>query len=794
MARAPFRMRPAALLLGIGLVAAGCGPSLEKRLAEARELQDRQQFEASLAPLRSVLADEPGQPEASFRLGLGLAKTGQLSGAVFPLREAAGTEAFAVDAGLLLAQILVATDNTDQAHAAATRVLEHDPDQIEALAIRVRTHHRRGDYDAMLADAEHLSRLEPGARGLGLRVAALEALGRFDAEREVLVALEALQREEGNLPEAARACGVRAASFEKSDGNLGRGVPAIEACLAGYPTQPVVLETASQVLPQERVLALWREASGAAPEAIDLRLGYARQLGLAGRMDEARAVTRAAAEDFRTAQAWLALADLETLLGHPDEADAAFQSAAAAAPQQAGAILLSRADLRIASGDLGGAEQLAKEIRDPALADIVRGHILLEKGELERALERLEKALETYPSHAGARTLAGRAAERLGQNDRALAHYREAVRTDPGATPAGLWAGLLARSLGRDAEAAEYLVRHLASAKAPPDARTYAAAIRASHAAGMGLVADGLLEQMGRRPDLAAAFAVEKAWVAEQAGGAEAAARSIAASGIAFDDPANEAALRALVDAELASGHGAQALERIDAALRRAPERASLRDARGRVLLQLGRIAEAKAAFERAAASDPGHGPARAGLGAVAAREGDLEGALRLFDEAASAPTPDPEASFRAAQAAEALGRHEEAVRRYRLVLVDQPEHVGANNDLAWILAESREDLDGALALAERAARLAPSARTFDTLAFVQMQRGEGDAARGTLEGALEKEAGQPTLLYRLGLVRKAGGDREGAVNALRQALEAGAFPEADAARAELASLEQGQP
>lgn len=310
----------------------------------------------------------------------------------------------------------------------------------------------------------------------------------------------------------------------------------------------------------------------------------------------------------------------------------------------------------------------------------------------------------------------------------------------------------------------------------------------------MGPVTAELLEKMGQRPDLAAAFAVEKAWVAEQAGGAEAAARSITASGIDLEEPANEAALRALVDAELASGQGEQALERIDAALRQAPERASLRDARGRVLLRLGRAAEAKAAFERAAASDPDYGPARSGLGAIAAREGDLEAALRHFDEAARAPLPDPEADFKAAQAAGALGRHDEAVRRYRLVLVDQPDHAGANNDLAWILAERKEDLDGALALAERAARLAPSARTFDTLAFVQMQRGEGDAARGTLEGALEKEAGQPTLLYRLGLVRKAGGDREGAANALRQALEAGAFPEADAARAELASLEQGQP
>ena len=49
-------------------------------------------------------------------------------------------------------------------------------------------------------------------------------------------------------------------------------------------------------------------------------------------------------------------------------------------------------------------------------------------------------------------------------------------------------------------------------------------------------------------------------------------------------------------------------------------------------------------------------------------------------------------------------------------------------------------------------------------------------------------------MLYRLGLVRKAGGDSEGAANAFRQALAAGDFPEAEATRAELASLERSNP
>jgi predicted Zn-dependent protease len=123
MARAPSPPRLiAALLLGTALaLVTGCGKSVEERLAAAREFQDAQQFEQSLEPLRSVLEEEPGQPEASFRLGLALAKTGQVSGAIFPLRQAAESDAHAVAAGLMLAQVYLATGNQDQAHDAATR-------------------------------------------------------------------------------------------------------------------------------------------------------------------------------------------------------------------------------------------------------------------------------------------------------------------------------------------------------------------------------------------------------------------------------------------------------------------------------------------------------------------------------------------------------------------------------------------------------------------------------------------------------------------------------------------------
>ena len=62
-----------------------------------------------------------------------------------------------------------------------------------------------------------------------------------------------------------------------------------------------------------------------------------------------------------------------------------------------------------------------------------------------------------------------------------------------------------------------------------------------------------------------------------------------------------------------------------------------------------------------------------------------------------------------------------------------------------------------------------------------------------TLERGLAATPHQPTLLYRLGLAKSAGGDRAGALTAFREALEAGAFPQAQATQAEIARLESQQ-
>jgi Flp pilus assembly protein TadD len=73
------------------------------------------------------------------------------------------------------------------------------------------------------------------------------------------------------------------------------------------------------------------------------------------------------------------------------------------------------------------------------------------------------------------------------------------------------------------------------------------------------------------------------------------------------------------------------------------------------------------------------------------------------------------------------------------------------------------------------------------------MKRGEAATAVALFEEALALRPKDPTIRYHLGLALAQAGDRERALATLREALDAGPFAEAEAARQELARLQQPQ-
>ncbi len=139
----------------------------------------------------------------------------------------------------------------------------------------------------------------------------------------------------------------------------------------------------------------------------------------------------------------------------------------------------------------------------------------------------------------------------------------------------------------------------------------------------------------------------------------------------------------------------------------------------------------------------------------------------------------------------QAQGKEDEARKRYERIVEKDPHAAVASNNLAWMYASRGEQLDRALQLAQAAVAQVPDHPEFnDTLAFVYLKKQLPSLAIPPLRRAIEKDPGNPSFHYHLGLAYSQTGDKAAARQALERALKLKAdFDGADDARKVLKTL-----
>lgn len=797
--RRPGRRLAALLPILLAVLSLACEASLDDRLTEIRALQDAGQFRESIEPLRAILQESPDNAQANHLLGLALFQTGEPSVAVYPLEKAAKAPETAVPAGLLLASAYLSTESFENAVRAADGVLAIDPSRPQAVYARGHANLGAGKRQEALADADRLIELTPDDyQALLLRAAVLWDMKRFDEAEKAYVALK--ESAATKDPTTAAKGWLALATFYRNREQTERASQEFAAILERYPTNGTALSYATQFYDEtkrpELGTAVWRNAVKEAPENAAFRFALAQRLAEQGQTDEAEKVLLETTELFGTPEAWLRLAEFRAEQGRHAEAVELMEKAVALAGDAAEneGVYVKYAQMLADAGDLARAKEIVAKIQEPSYRDLLEGRILLAEGNPKEALARLDAGVRRWPNNAGARYLAGRAAMELGDFERAASEFREAYRSGPEETEASLALASLELSRGDYQEAAEFASKFLSTkgfTERPSAAEAYAVIARAATALDEFAIARDAAKKLGQMPGQKARATVELAAVERKAGGPKAAAAAIEKSGVDLSDPANEAALRALVDDLVATSRSDDALRLVDAGIASHPEAAAFHDLRGRVLSNRGASDDAKQSFERALAIDPEFAPALSALATLAFQGKDAAKAIELADRAAKARPNDSSFAYQAAQFLLATGRSDEAAERLRAIVRLDPGNAAARNDLAWILADRGQELDLALSLAQQASALAPSADVLDTLGWVQLQRKDAAAAAESFRRALELRPDAPSIRYRLGLALAAGGDNPGALRELQASLGQGAFPEADAARAQIARLEQ---
>lgn len=120
----------------------------------------------------------------------------------------------------------------------------------------------------------------------------------------------------------------------------------------------------------------------------------------------------------------------------------------------------------------------------------------------------------------------------------------------------------------------------------------------------------------------------------------------------------------------------------------------------------------------------------------------------------------------------EQAGRIPAALARYRQILAVQPNNVVVLNNLAYGMAVTEKDLEGALPLAKKAVAGAPNDPTvIDTLAWIEHLRGNDPAAARIMTAALRQGAPGPEIRLHAAIIYAATGAVAAADVQLEEAL-----------------------
>jgi tetratricopeptide (TPR) repeat protein len=771
-----------------GLFALGCG-GVESQLGAIRELQEQGQFEASIGALDQVLARDPGNAEANYRLGLALVQTGEPSRAVWPLQKAAEASGYEISAGVLLASTYFQTQNYDEAIRAADRVLGAEPERQAALRIRANANVAARRLEAAYADTSRLVALYPDDYGVrALHATVLGDLGRLDEAEQAHALLKQMGEQSDDPDFRDRSCLAPAIFANEKLEKRDQAKALYDECAKRKPTDPVVINHLTgffdSVGDRDRGTGLWRDAVAAAPERLDLRQGLAARLQAVDQPDEAEKVLLDTVNRFESAGAWNLLASFYRSRREPHRALAAIEEVVKLTGGGDERVRFMLADALIDIGEFNRAKVVADGLTRTDYAQLLRGRILLTQGKPAGALVEFEKGLRAWPNNASARFLAGLAARDLGDWDRAISELRESVR----ANNAALELARIYFERAQYQEAVAFAQQALSARGGVQQPEPYAIAARAWTELGQLERARKSIETLEQRGFANAALR-ERIDLEARVSGPASALAIAEKSRNDLADPHSIELLQHVVDVSIRAKRADAALAHVDRAIERAPKSSRLFELRGHVLAALARDGDSRKAFERALELDATSARAIAGIATLRAKAGDSKGSIEQFDRAYQLDPSQGDYAYAAAQLVLESGDADAAAVRLREIVRRHPGAAGARNDLAWLLASRGEELDLALRLAVDAQRRESSPSVLDTLGWVHYQRGEYADAVTALEAAVARAPDSPSIRYRLARALQQAGNPARAREMLQSAIAAGSFPEAEDARRQLAQL-----
>jgi tetratricopeptide (TPR) repeat protein len=191
---------------------------------------------------------------------------------------------------------------------------------------------------------------------------------------------------------------------------------------------------------------------------------------------------------------------------------------------------------------------------------------------------------------------------------------------------------------------------------------------------------------------------------------------------------------------------------------------------------------KAEAQLRKLLTADPADLDVRADLGDLMLLAGDARRAEGEYLEIKRRAPDNPMSHVKLSAFYGGRKKWDKAIDELEQAVRIRPDLWATTNDLAYMLTEygnGRQDLDRALALAQKALTLNPdNPSVFDTLGWAHYRKGDAQQAVEWLTKAQAKGAGNPAVNYHLGMAYSKLGDQAKAKQYLQTALASkAAFP-----------------
>lgn len=399
--------------------------------------------------------------------------------------------------------------------------------------------------------------------------------------------------------------------------------------------------------------------------------------------------------------------------------------------------------------------------------------LLLDKGEISRAIAELQAVVAAVPENFVARFHLGRAHMARGEWEQARQQFAKAIELRPDYILARLALAQLQVTRGEFEPALKSVAAILQLDRNSTNARLI------ESAAMMGLKKYGdsrqLLQNMlEKNPNSADAYF--------QLGVVNLAENKYKEAEESFRkayqlNPANSRGLMGVVETFMAQNKPDQAIQLLQGETQKAPQRTDYRIALGNTAVRAGRydmaIGEFQQVLKMLDAKSRAAGDVQLRLGETYRRKGDLNNSIVYLQKAREIMPENAIVVSTLALTLDSAGRRAEAKVAYEQTLKLDPSNGVALNNLAFLMAESGADLDQALTFAQRAKQVLPNLlEVSDTLGWIYLKKNLSDNAIEIFNDLVKREPNHSTYRYHLGMALTQKGDKPRAMRELEQALK----------------------